>query len=291
VEAIFVAFASIVGVVGALCYQFARLNTSDTKNRWLLTVLYTLLSFCGIFRTIRGCLLLVHYDNVMLMNVLYFFPVLFFFTAYTIILVIWASLLISCCFKNFVRWIRRAQIVAVTFNVLLYIGNIVGIIIDPHFVQVTGIMIAMVLLSFFGLAFLLLGKKIEAKIISSSDVAPEEVKRKRIANQRVTSRTLVLSATTLSYMMVALATNVTALKHPGIQFLIGRQVIFRAYDVLNVLIMLYVVHKDKKEWEGRKRGGSVSSLSTSSNTNQSFRNSANLSDLGKSITPANFSPS
>jgi len=226
-------------------YQLTGFPGKHHKGNLLYKLSYALLFCACLLRLTRSALLLAQYDNTFAMNLIYYIPLMWNFSAYTIVIGMWGSILFSSSFmKNSKKWTNALRGTLILVNAATYVALLVGITTDKNFLRYKVNILLTVMMVFVGVAFLVVGKKIEFKILNSIEIGTRENKKRRI--KFITQRTRIISAAALGYIVLFVLLFAVGLKYTSVNFFVTRHMIYRILEAGYFLVILFVSHRKKK---------------------------------------------
>jgi len=236
-----------IALLGIVCQQMAvqtlRKGWRSRPNVQIQIFGYCCLILACTLRIVRSFLLVAKSEEYMLLSMLFFFPVMLLYTAYTTYIGLWGFILSKCTLsKKIIFKIMKIFLWVSNFGIYFSIGLGVGIDTDA-FLSYWAFLIVGTLTLFVGFSFLKFGNKITEIVLTSPDVTPREERASKI--RMVTRTTCMISVSVLVFVCVFLTMAITGSFFLSVDFFIVRHMIYRIFEAAFTVMMLIVLHRKK----------------------------------------------
>jgi len=250
----------VLGLCGAL-YNILRGNGAKYTSPKMLCVAF--LALTALIRVIRGGMILGHVININAMDFMQYFAVFTLWSAYCVVVYTWGRVVHCTVTPSAQSWPKGLK-VFVVWNIIAYIGFIVLISTlskAPTVAYINGWIVLHVLLVAVGFLFFAryFYKQVGEALKQNSEVAAAVVKR-------ATKTAIILSIGSLAGMIIiAVLSFITLAENGMIQGLV-RNVIFRFYEWIMEMVMLWFLYPRVERSEWAKSRSATTTTSTTSST-------------------------
>jgi len=215
-------------------------STSFKYGRMLKVASYISMGIACTLRVVRYVLLTTKYTNQLALKILFFFPLLLAFTAYTCLISTWGHTLLLATRKP-ESWIWALKIVILTLNILLYAAMIVGLILEPDFLAYKASLIVGVYIIVVSIGYLVMARIIVRLVMAGEAMTGKTQGRKIIKKLKKRAFWISILATGGSVIFGVLV-GVSFVQESTV-FILVRHYIYNFMELIILAVMIFVLHK------------------------------------------------